>query len=401
MATRTKRILSIQPVAERGGSDRALARMVRSLAHAGWDCHIALPAASPMAEEFEAAGATLHVVPMRRITSSGGAGYWLGYAAAWPASVVRLALLARRLDASIVHSNSLHCWYGWAAAALARRPHVWHAREIVVQSGAALRLERWLCRYGAHTVVAVSSAVAAQLDPVNVVVEYDGVDPAEFCPHRAGAFRSRVGVPDDVALIGSAGRIDIWKGVDVLLDAVPELQRRRPDLHVAVAGAPVAEKGAYADRLSRRAASLPGVHWLGPRSDVAEMIADLDVLVLPSTAPEPFGLAVIEALASGVPVVATAAGGPLEILGRRPGVNGRLIPAGDPSAIADAVLSLLPPGSSSTEQRRSRPVLTAATPPGDLPALFQRVLDEPEGGARWRRRHRGTAGTARRRTEPS
>jgi glycosyltransferase involved in cell wall biosynthesis len=401
MATRTKRILSIQPVAERGGSDRALARMVRSLAHAGWDCHIALPATSPMAEEFDAAGATLHVVPMRRITTSGGVRYWLGYAAAWPASVIRLAVLARRLDTGIVHSNSLHCWYGWAAARLIRRPHVWHAREIVVQSGAALRLERWLCRYGAHTVVAVSAAVAAQLDPANVVVEYDGVDPAEFCPRRAGVFRARIGVPDDVALIGSAGRIDIWKGVDVLLDAVPELQRRRPDVHVAVAGPTVAEKGGYADRLARRATRLRGVHWLGPRSDVAEMIADLDVLVLPSTEPEPFGLAVIEALASGVPVVATAAGGPLEILGPHPDVNGRLIPPGDAIALADAVVSLLPPGPSSTEQRRSRSVLTPATAPGDLPALFQRVLDDPAGGARWRRRHRGTAGTGRQRTEPS
>lgn len=375
--------------------------MVRSLAQAGWDCHIVMPAVSPMAEEFEAAGATLHVVPMRRITGSGGPRYWLGYAGAWPASVVRLALLVRRLDAGIVHSNSLHSWYGWAAAALTRRPHVWHAREIVVQSSAALRLERWLCRYGAHSVVAVSSAVAAQLDPGNVVVEYDGVDPTEFCPCRAGTFRARIGVPDAAALVGSAGRIDIWKGVDVLLDAVPELQRRRPDLHVAVAGAPVAEKGDYAAQLSRRAARLPAVHWLGPRSDVAEMIADLDVLVLPSTEPEPFGLAVIEALASGVPVVATAAGGPLEILGPHPDVNGRLISGGDAVALADAVLSLLPPGPSSTEQRRSRPVLTPATPPGDLPALFQRVLDDPAGGARWRRRHRRTAGTARQRTEPS
>ena len=48
--------------------------MVRSLANAGWECHVALPAPSPLAEEFAAAGASLHVVPMRRITTSGRPG---------------------------------------------------------------------------------------------------------------------------------------------------------------------------------------------------------------------------------------------------------------------------------------------------------------------------------------
>ncbi|MDP9073435.1 MAG: glycosyltransferase, partial [Actinomycetota bacterium] len=197
-ATRTKTILSIQPVAERGGSDRALVRLVRSLAQDGWDCHIAVPAPAPMASELEGAGATVHVVAMRRITTSGSARYWIGYLAGWPVSVVRLARLARRVDARVIHTNSLHSWYGWAVAALVRRPHVWHAREIVVQSGAALRLERWLCRHFADRVIAASDAVAAQLDGANVVVEYDEADPDEFRPDRAGAFRARIGVADDV-----------------------------------------------------------------------------------------------------------------------------------------------------------------------------------------------------------
>ena len=349
-----------------------------------------------MAEEFEAAGATLHVVPMRRITTSGSPGYWLAYLVGWPLAVARLTVLARRLDAGVVHSNSLHSWYGWAVAALVRRPHVWHAREIVVQSDVALRLERWLCRHEADTVVAVSAAVAAQLDPANVVVQYDGVDSEEFHPGRAGSFRGRVGLADDAPVVGTAGRVDTWKGLDVLLDAVADLQRRRPDLHVVIAGPPVAGKEAFAARLADRASALPGVHWLGQRDDVAELIADLDVLVLPSTEPEPFGLTVIEALASGVPVVATAAGGPLEILGPDPGGAGRLVPPGDPGRLADAVAGLLPPGPSSAERRRHRPVLSPATPPGDLPGLFGEVLNRSATP-----RRRDTGHTSRRRSGPN
>ncbi len=349
-----------------------------------------------MAEEFAAAGATLHVVPMRRITTSGTPGYWLAYLAGWPVAVARLTVLARRLDVGVIHSNSLHSWYGWAVATLARRPHVWHAREIVVQSSAALRLERWLCRHGADTVIAVSGAVAAQLDGANVVVQYDQVDAGEFHPGRAGSFRPRLGVADETAVIGAAGRVDTWKGLDVLLDAVPEMQRDRPGLQVVVAGATVKGKEAFALRLAHRAAGLPGVHWLGERDDVAELIADLDVLVLPSTEPEPFGLAVVEALASGVPVVATAAGGPLEILGTSPGPAGRLVPPADPARLAEGVRALLPPGPSSAAHRRQRPVLSPATPPGDLPGVFASALSGPG-----RRPRRGTGRASRRRIAPN
>src|SRR3954451_5187916 len=100
MPTRTT-ILYIQPVAERGGSDQALVRMIRTLPRESFACHVAVPAPTPVADRLRAAGATVHVVPMRRLTSSGGAGYWIGYALAWPVTVARLFFLARRIKADI------------------------------------------------------------------------------------------------------------------------------------------------------------------------------------------------------------------------------------------------------------------------------------------------------------
>ncbi|HSS12034.1 MAG TPA: glycosyltransferase family 4 protein, partial [Acidimicrobiales bacterium] len=335
-----------------------------------------------------AAGATLHVVPMRRITTSGPAVRWLAYIAGWPVAVVRLTWLARRLRADVIHSNSLHSWYGWAVAALLRRPHVWHAREIVTQSAGALKLERWLARRFATRVIAISAAVAAQLDPGNVVVVYDEPDPATFYPARAGRFRAEVGISDDVPLVGAASRIDTWKGVDVLLDAVPSVQAARPDVQVVIAGSLVQAKEAYAARLAARAAELAGVHWLGPRTDVADLLADLDVFVLPSTQPEPFGLVLVEALASGVPVVATDSGGPVEVLdGVEPEV-GRLVPAGNVDALAAAVcdlLGLLTDGRSSTAERQARPVRRRVTAPPFADLFDQVVAEFIPFSARWRR----------------
>jgi glycosyltransferase involved in cell wall biosynthesis len=370
-ATRTIRVLSVQPVAERGGSDQALLRLVRSLPREEFDFHIALPGPSPLAAEFAVAGATLHVVPMRRLSTSHRPGDWAGYVVGWPVAVWRLARLARSLDVDVVHTNSLHSLYGWKAAALARRPHVWHAREIVVQSGPALRLERFLCRHFATKVVAVSYAVAAQLDPANVVVLDEYLDPAEFAPKHAGAFRALVDLPDDAPLMGAVGRLDPLKGYDALLDAFATVQRVRPDARLVIAGAPVLGQEAYGRALADRCARADGVDLLAPRDDIPAVVADLDVLAMPSVEPESYGLALVEALASGVPAVATDHGGPPELAARAEPGSTRLVAPGDVEGLADGLLALLPARTSTAARKRRTRKLTL--PPPRFAQLFRDV----------------------------
>ena len=398
-ATRNKRILSVQPVCDGGGSEHALIRMIRQLSADGWECHVAVPAPARLADEYASAGAVLHVVPMPRLTTSGGRARWIVFAAAWPLVVARLVVLILRTGTGVVHSNSLHSWFGWAAAALTRRPHVWHAREIVFQSRAAIRVERFLARRFADVVIAVSTPVAAQLDKSNVIVVFDEADPDVFTPARAGRFRPRAGIADDAPLVGSAARLDTWKGFDSLLDAFDIVRRTRRDTELVIAGAPVPGKEAYADSLKSRAESSDGVHWLGHRADIADLMADLDVFAAVSSEPEPFGLVIVEALAAGVPVVAGAAGGPLEILGS--GATeavtpaGRLVEPGDAQGIADAVLSLLPERTSAGIRRGRRPLRTAQ--PGGFTSAFEKALDEGRVSRRNRRsRGRRRAKTSRR-----
>jgi glycosyltransferase involved in cell wall biosynthesis len=372
-ATRTITILSVQPVAERGGSDQALLRLVRSLPRGEFDFHIARPGPSPLAPEFAGAGATLHEVPMRRLSTSHGAGEWAGYVGGWPVSVARLTALARRLDVDVVHSNSLHTWYGWAAARVLGRPHVVHAREIVVQSSTALRVERALCRHFATRVIAVSYAVAAQLDPANVVVLDEHLDTDEFAPSRAGAFRGRVDLPDDVPVIGAVARLDPLKGLDVLLDAHEQLRAERPDIRLVIVGSPVLGQDDYAHALRARVELEPGALLLESRSDVPDVMADLDVLALPSIEPESYGLVLVEALASGTPVVASDHGGAPEIVARaRPG-TAAVAPPGDADALAARLRDLLP-ARTSPERRRARlPAFSA--PPARFADLFRAVAD--------------------------
>jgi glycosyltransferase involved in cell wall biosynthesis len=310
---------------------------------------VVVPSDPPLRRDFEAAGAAIHIVPMHRISTSHSTATWIRYAFGWPIAVARLTRLIRSLQIDVVHTNSLHSWYGWAAAALARRPHVWHAREIAVQSRAALRVERFLTKHGAVKVIAMSHAIADQLDARDIVVVYETADPAEFHPGRAGRFRSRVGIPDDAPLVGTAGRIDIWKGVDVLLAAWVHVKEARPAAHLAIAGGPVRGKERYFADLAAIAAEMADVHWLGPRDDI--------------------------------PAVVTDAGGPPEILrGSRPGA-GQLVPPRDPEALAAAVVASVDRAvPTTTERRATRSPLRDAEPEG-FAAIFRGVVNpSPQHG---------------------
>ncbi len=221
--------------------------------------------------------------------------------------------------------------------------------------------------------IAVSYAVAAQLDPANVVVLDEYLDPQEFSPAHAGAFRGRVDVPDDVPLVGAVARLDPLKGLDVLLDAYAIARTARPDVQLVIVGSPVLGQDAYAARLRARVADTPGAQLLESRDDVPDVMADLDVLAFPSVEPESYGLVLVEALASGAPAVASDHGGPPEIVARATPGTALVVPPGDADALAKALLDLLP-GQTSPERRRAR--RPAFTPPAPRFAeLFEQVVD--------------------------
>ena len=158
-------ILHVQPVAERGGSDQLLLRMIRALPSTEFESHVVVPGPSPLAAEFQAAGARLHVVPMRRLTLSAAPGYRIAYAARWPLVVVRLALrrptcASRRRPHQLV-ALALRLGGGAARPPAARLARARDRRAVRGRAAArALPRPRF-----ADVVVAASSAIAAQLRP--------------------------------------------------------------------------------------------------------------------------------------------------------------------------------------------------------------------------------------------
>jgi len=347
-----RNVLYLHTTSEVGGSDVSLVRLVEGLDRSRFRPIVALPSAGPLVARLEAAGCAVAIVPrMIKLTSRRGYGFLAGFALNYPVAVAALARLVRRARVDLVHTNTIHNLYGVGVARLARRPHVWHVREIVWQSGPVRRLERALAAL-ADRVVVTSEAVGAlfrdgggALAP-NVRVVPNGVDVDAFHPGAPDPrVRADLGQPGGAPLVGVVCRLDAWKGVDLFLEAAGRLHEMAPSMRFAVVGGAITGQEDHARDLERLASRLgldAFVRFTGWRygpADTPDVFRALDVLVLPSRQPEPFGLVLLEAMASGVPVVATDQGGPREIC--VPGETGLLVPPADPAALADAVRSLV------------------------------------------------------------
>jgi glycosyltransferase involved in cell wall biosynthesis len=169
---------------------------------------------------------------------------------------------------------------------------------------------------------------APWLDPSRIQLIYNGVDAEGI----ASAPPAALGLPADALAIGFVGRLDPQKGADLLPEIWERIQSAVPRAHLVIAGA-----GSCEAEMRRRLDGAPRVHWLGFRRDVPSILRALDLLIVPSRT-EAFGLAAAEAMAAGVPVVATTAGGLPEVV--VDGETGILVPPENPGAVADAVVSL-------------------------------------------------------------
>jgi len=216
------------------------------------------------------------------------------------------------------------------------------------------RLDRWtLCRD--DLVVGSCQAIADQYRTMgarSVAVSYYGCDVHRIDPCTSGAaFRKEFGLADDTAAVGMVAYMypsrlgafrDVGvKGHEVFLDAAPMILRRVPDARLFVVGDELAGRGAYRRSLENRVAALgigERVLFTGYRSDIASVMAGLDVVVNPSIE-ESACYTMVEALLMGKGVVASNVGGLPDTV--QHGATGLLIPPGDPAALAGAVVELL------------------------------------------------------------
>jgi glycosyltransferase involved in cell wall biosynthesis len=230
--------------------------------------------------------------------------------------------------------------------------------------------------------IAISQAVAdamlarQETAPGKVRVVLNGIrDPREQTLAPRAQTRARFDVPEDAPLIVCLARLDPEKGVDTLIDAMAEAARRLPGARCLIAGHGSLE-AALRERIDRLGSAAASVRLVGFQEDSLSLVEAADLFVLPSLA-EPFGLSIVEAMALGKPVIATRAGGPLEIV--REGESGHLVLPGDPAALAAAIAGILSqPGAAARMGAAARADFlarfTARRMAGEILAVYQEAL---------------------------
>jgi len=172
---------------------------------------------------------------------------------------------------------------------------------------------------------------------------YNGVDTELFRPDGGReALRRELGLSESSLLIGIVARLDPIKDHPTLLRAFAEIANKHPDAHLAVVG----------DGTARPSLERPGlqrVHFLGGRADIPDLLRGLDLFVLTSLN-EGISNTILEAMSSGLPVVASRVGGNPELV--RDGIDGTLFPAGDAAALAACLDNYLVNGEMRREHGR-------------------------------------------------
>ena len=288
-------------------------------------------------EDLQAAGVEVLVRPLavlRRAALSPGGLARIGGTLARDAGGV--ARLARTRGAALVHSNTSVTLGGAAAARVARIPHVWHVREIYAGFERFWQTYRRLL-LTADALPCVSEATRAQFGAdARAVVLHDGLAVAPVRAERAAA-RAALGLPAGPFVCAILGRISSWKGQDVLIRALADLD----GVIALVAGDPWQGEERRLQELRALATSLgvaERVRFAGFRRDVDNVYGAADVVAVPSTQPDPLPNSALEAAAAGCCVVAAAHGGLPEIV--EDGVSGCLVAPGDPAALAAALAQL-------------------------------------------------------------
>lgn len=345
------RIAIVGHTASLSGGELALVRVLPALQTPDRQVTVVLGEDGPLAAAVTRTGAEVRMLPMdsqirhtsRAETSSLRNVLGMTRPTVKYVRALRRFLLDHRID--VVHTNTLKAaLYGGLAGRAAGLPVLWHIRDRIADDYLPRRTTT-LVRGAARVLpqqIAVNSATTASTLPgslgTRVHLVPDCVDAPALAARRARpATKSR----SRPFTIGMMGRLAPWKGQDVALEAFVQAFGSDADVRLVFVGNAMFGEDDYHKALQGRAAALgvaDRVVFRGFREDIWGEYSTFDVAVHASVVPEPFGQVVIEAMAAGVPVIASAAGGPAEVI--KNGWDGLLVTPGDASALASALVRL-------------------------------------------------------------
>ena len=343
-------ILFLHAGAEMYGADKVMLDLIRNLNKKEFSAHVILPCDGVLVEALKKEGISVEVIPypiMRRkyFNPKGIIQYGFGLLK----YSKKITEVARERKIDIVHTNTAATLEGCFVSKKLHIPQLWSIHEIIVNPKLVFRLtSRWISKYASITITD-SGAVKQHLmtsgrfkdDDIHVI--YNGVDVNRFKPENDSTYlRKEWNIPEKSRVVGMMGRVNSWKGQGDFLKAANIVMAKYPDVYTVFVGSAFEGEEWREKELADAIAQSPYKDRIishGYRTDSEGIYKLYDIFVLPSTNPDPLPTVVLEAMATGKPVVGYRHGGVCEMVAD--GINGLLADVRNPEDLADKIMKLL------------------------------------------------------------
>jgi glycosyltransferase involved in cell wall biosynthesis len=255
-------------------------------------------------------------------------------------------ILKNKID--LIHMNNAPVLTPWLIAAkIFRKKCISHVRG----NWEPIPLHKAFVKYY-DCIISISNSVTnyvknQRVNVDNFITIHDGIDIDDVLnmkKRNSDELKKELNVSYDDLLIGLIGNIKSWKGQHIAIEAMKNLKGKIPNIKCLIIGdvSNLEEDQQYYKYLKNLVNDHNLVKYIiftGFRKDIPDIISILDILIHTSTAPEPFGRVILEGMVFSKPIIATAHGGPLEIL--EDGISGFLIPPNNPEALAKKIDQLI------------------------------------------------------------
>jgi glycosyltransferase involved in cell wall biosynthesis len=315
-------VLFLDQFSELGGAQRCLLDLLPAIEERGWRASAALPGSGPLVEALRARHVDVHEIPCGPYQSGRKS---LPDVVRFMRDLRSQVSVLRSLNFDLLYVNGPRLLVAAAIALDGRAPVLFHAHSRI-PPGLLSSIAGWSIRRMNAAVIACSSSVAPNVPRDKLSVIANGTPDLGFRERSFNHWR-----------IGIIGRISPEKGQTEFLRAAAILAPQFPEVRFVICGAPILPAGNYFDTVRELAKGLP-VELLGWREDVAPVLAELDLLAIPSTA-EGMPRVLLEAFSAGVPVVAFPVGGIPEVIADME--TGFLVPEKTSGALAGRMREIM------------------------------------------------------------